>query len=138
MTSLRSILITIVLTLPCAAGEPIAPGPEAYEAIQEALILAKPGEVVALAEGTFELPLSLSLTVARVTLRGKGPEKTILDFTKQEAGSEGLLVTSNGVLLEDFAVVGTKGDAIKVKGAQGITFRRVRAAWPGEPSASNG
>ncbi|MEO0363517.1 MAG: hypothetical protein AAF322_20510, partial [Pseudomonadota bacterium] len=101
----------------------IAPGPEAAEALQEALILAEPGDVIALAAGRYPLIDGLSLDVDGVTIRGAGAEATVLDFTGQQGGGEGLLVTSNDVSLEDFAVENAAGDAIKAKGSDTISFR---------------
>jgi len=113
-------------------------GPDVQTAVQEALILAEPGSVVQLEEGTYEFELGLSLDVEGVALRGRGMDKTILDFKKQEAGSEGLFVTSKNVLLEDFAVVDTKGNGIKSQAADNIVIRRVRAEWTGGPKETNG
>src|SRR5262245_37481950 len=54
-------------------------GPEAAEKAQEALITAKPGEVVEFGEGTFEFKNQLSLNgIDNVTIRGQGIDKTIL------------------------------------------------------------
>ncbi|MCH8204704.1 MAG: hypothetical protein IID09_06040, partial [Candidatus Hydrogenedentes bacterium] len=99
-----------------AAAWVLEPGPEIQDRLQEALILAKPGDVIELEEGLYEFVGSLSLDVDNVTLRGRGMDKTVLSFKKQDAGSEGLIVTSSGVTLQDFAVEDTIGDAIKVKG----------------------
>ncbi len=116
----------------------VKPGPNVQEELQEALILAEPGTVIELAQGTFHFTRSLSLDVDRVTVRGAGLDQTVLSFARQDAGSEGLLVTSNGVVLENFAIEDTKGDAIKAKGAKGITFRNLRTEWTGGPKESNG
>lgn len=116
----------------------IQPGPNVQERTQEALILAETGSVVEFGEGLFEFTRSLSLDVDGVTVKGQGPSLTILSFKHQNAGSEGLLVTSDGVTLRDFAVEDTIGDAIKVKDAQGITFFNVRTEWTGGPKPTNG
>lgn len=105
---------------------------------QEALILAKPGSVIDLPPGRFHLDRTLSLTVDRVTLRGKGMGKTILSFAGQKAGAEGLLVTANGFTLQDLAIEDTKGDALKVNGGADVTIRRVRTEWTHGPKATNG
>ena len=47
-----------------------------------------------------------------VTLRGKGLDGTILNFSSQTSGGESVLVTSNNVVLEDFAVVDPPSDGI--------------------------
>lgn len=132
------VLAVVGLVVPGAFGEPIEPGPGVQERVQEALILAEPGQTIELAAGVFEFTRSLSLDVDRVVVRGQGDDKTILSFKNQNAGSEGLLVTSDGVTLQDFAVEDTIGDAIKVKGADGITFRNVRTEWTGGPKETNG
>ena len=110
----------------------------AAERLQEALILAQPGDVIELAEGRFTLTDGLSLDVDGVTLRGQGMDKSILDFTGQQGAGEGLLVTSDKVTLRDFAVENPKGDGIKSKGADMIVYSGIRVEWTGGPKATNG
>jgi|GEM_PF-54038 len=112
--------------------------PDAYTAIQQALMLAEPGAVIELGPGRYELTEGLSLNVDNVTIKGAGMDRTVLSFRSQESGAEGLLVESSGVTLMDFAVEDAKGDAIKVIGADGISFIRVRAEWTNGPDALNG
>ncbi|MBI2425645.1 MAG: right-handed parallel beta-helix repeat-containing protein [Candidatus Hydrogenedentes bacterium] len=116
----------------------IPPGLDVQTAVQEALILAEPGSIVQLEEGTYEFQLGLSLDIDGVIVRGRGIDKTVLNFQGQEAGSEGLFVTSKNVVLEDFAVVDTKGNGIKTQGSENIVIRRVRAEWTGGPKETNG
>ena len=80
----------------------------------------------------------LSLDVDGVTIRGAGMDATILDFSNQQGAGEGLLVTSDKVTLEDFAVENSTGDGIKTKGSDIITFRRLRVEWTGGPAETNG
>ncbi|NUM55358.1 MAG: right-handed parallel beta-helix repeat-containing protein [Candidatus Hydrogenedentes bacterium] len=134
----RYLAVILALLTTVYAHAAIQPGPNAQEEIQEALITAKPGSTVELGAGTFDLTMGLSLDVDRVKLRGKGPDKTILSFKNQNAGSEGLIVTGSGAVLENFAVEDSKGDAIKTKGCKGITFRNVRTEWTGGPKETNG
>lgn len=116
----------------------IRPGPQAEQQLQTALIEAHPGDTVQLDRGRFELTAGLSLDVDRVTIRGAGQDRSILSFNNQRRGAEGLLVTSDWVVLRDFAVENARGDAIKVRDCNGITFRGVRAEWTGGPSPQNG
>jgi parallel beta-helix repeat protein len=116
----------------------VEPGPNAQTELQRALIEAKPGDIVRLAAGRFALTAGLSLDVDRVTIRGEGQDRSILDFTGQRQGAEGLLVTSNRVTLREFAVENAKGDAIKARGCDQITFFRVRAEWTRGPHPENG
>ncbi len=116
----------------------IVPGPQAEAALQEALILAQPGDEVVLAPGVYDIRNQLSLASEEVTLRGAGMDASILSFKGQTGGAEGLIVTGNGAILKDFAVEDTKGDAIKAKGVDGFAAIRVRAEWTGGPKAENG
>ena len=121
-------------------SEAIAPGPDAQKRLQRAFIAAKPGDVIELAAGEFELSGTLSLDVKDVTIRGQGADKTLLDFSGQEAGTggEALQVTAGPIVIEDLAIENAKGDALKVTGADGVTIRRVRTEWTGGPDKDNG
>ena len=116
----------------------IYPSADPYTEIQEALILANPGDVVHISEGYYKLEDSLSIDIDNLTLQGDGINKTILSFRDQMSGAQGLSVTSDGVTLQDFAVEDAKGDAIKVKGVHGISFIRVRTEWTNGPDELNG
>ncbi|MCB2056738.1 MAG: right-handed parallel beta-helix repeat-containing protein [Novosphingobium sp.] len=116
----------------------VAAGEDAQTRLQEALILAEPGDTVQLGAGRFLLTDGLSLDVDGVTLRGAGMDASVLDFTGQKGAGEGLLVTSDEVTLRDFAVENSKGDGIKSKGADNVVYYRVRVTWTGGPKETNG
>lgn len=116
----------------------ISPGEGAQERLQEALILAQPGDEIVLEAGRYSLTDGLSLDVDGVTVRGAGMDGTVLDFTTQAGSGEGLLVTSDGVTLRDFALENPKGDGIKSKGADNIVYYRIRVTWTNGPDPSNG
>ena len=116
----------------------IAPSEDPYSEIQTALILAQPGDIVRLSEGRYELEDSLSIDVDGIIFEGEGINKSVLSFKNQQSGAQGLSITSDKVILRDFAVEDAKGDAIKVKGVNGISFIRIRTEWTGGPKATNG
>ena len=116
----------------------IGPSKNSQEELQELMILVNPGDTIILKEGVYELTDGLSLTHSNVTIKGEGMHKSILDFSKQISGAQGLLVSSDQVVLKDFAVIDSKGDGIKVVGADGIYIVNVRTQWRGEPKTSNG
>lgn len=116
----------------------ISPGEDAQERLQEALILAEPGDEILLEAGHYVLTDGLSLDVDNVTMRGAGMDGTVLDFTAQEGSGEGLLVTSDNVTLRDFALENPKGDGIKSKGADNIVYYRIRVTWTNGPDPDNG
>lgn len=116
----------------------VAPGGDAQETVQTALLDAKPGDTVQLAAGRYELTDGLSLDVPGVTVKGAGPDATILSFAGQKGSGEGLLVSSSKVTVRDLGVENPKGDGIKAKGVDQISFVNVRVEWTGGPKASNG
>lgn len=113
-------------------------GEDAAERLTEALISAKPGDTVRIGAGRFDLTDGLSLDVDDVVVKGAGPDRTVLSFKGQSGAGEGLLVTSDRVVLEDFAVEDTKGDGVKSKGSDQITFRNLRVEWTNGPDEKNG
>lgn len=139
MKTLTAAALMASLAMPALAEViRIAPGEEAEEALQEALILAQPGDEIELAPGIYAIRNQLSLDVADVTLRGAGMDASILSFKGQTGGSEGILVTGDGAILMDFAVEDSKGDGIKSKGVDGIALIRVRTEWTNGPDPENG
>ncbi|QDT64901.1 parallel beta-helix domain-containing protein [Calycomorphotria hydatis] len=108
-----------------------------YE-LQEKLINAVPGDVIQLEEGVYELTGQLDIACSHLTIRGRGPEKTILSFKGQTVGGEGIVATGDAFVIEDLAIEDTAGNAIKNLGANGVTYRRVRVEWTGGPSSENG
>ena len=116
----------------------ISPSSDAYIEIQEALILASPGDTIKLSNGVYELEDSLSIDVDGISFIGSDINKTILSFENQQTGAQGLLITSDNVTLSDFAVVNAKGDAIKAKGVDNIKFIKVKTEWTGGPKETNG
>ncbi len=127
----------------CREGEhidaEIEPGPNAQEALQRALIEARGGLVVSLGSGRFHFDASIVVDAPGVRLRGQGMNETILDFSGVSTGSgDGLLVTGDRFVLEDLAIEGPPGDAVRLQKVRDLAIRRVRIDWPGEPSPRNG
>ncbi|MBD3770523.1 MAG: right-handed parallel beta-helix repeat-containing protein [Rhodobacterales bacterium] len=147
--------VAAVLLAPAACSRKEATAPEAAapaeegithvsaegdfaENLQLALIEAEPGDTIVMPEGTFAFTTGLSLDVDGVTLAGAGQGKTILDFAGQTGAGEGLLVTADDVVLTDFGIRDTKGDGIKSKDSDRITYQYLTVEWSGEPKATNG
>lgn len=137
--AIASLTCALAVIFPAHAGTlRVEPGANAQERLQTALLDAKPGDTVEIGAGRFELTDGLSLDISGVTVRGMGTDKSILSFKGQKSAGEGLLVTSNDVVLRDFAVEDTRGDALKSKGSSRITFANLRVEWTGGPKATNG
>ena len=136
---IRLLAAGLLVAVPAGARTiAVAAGADAQERLQTALIDARPGDTVALAAGRFELTEGLSLDVPDVTVTGAGSDRTTLSFDRQKGEGEGLLVTSKNVTLRDFAVENARGNGIKAKAADGISFVRLRVVWTGGPKETNG
>lgn len=121
-----------------AATLSVAAGPNAQERVQTALLDVKPGDTVALGAGQFDFTDGLSLDADDVVIRGAGPGKTILSFLGQKSAGEGLLITGDRVIVRELTVRDTKGDGIKSKGVDQISFLNLSVEWSGGPKETNG
>lgn len=143
MKKLFVAILTLGLTVflsACASDPQIASTAPADFAkqLQEDLIKAKPGSVIEIPAGKFKFDKTLSLNVPKVTIRGKGMDKTILSFSRQSKGSAGMMVKADDFVIEDLAIEDAAGDALKVENSSNITMRRVRVEWTGGPKETNG
>lgn len=116
----------------------VEPGEDFQRRLLEAFINAEPGQTIELPEGEFALDGTLSLDVDNVTVRGQGPGQTVLNFAAQASGGESILVTSNNVVLERFAVIDPPADGVKFKFSNGVTMKSLRVEWTCGACASNG
>lgn len=108
--------------------------------ISAAFVQAAPNSTIAFPAGTFKFTNSLNLAnVAGVTIKGAGIGKTVLDFSTITGSGEGIVATNtNQVLFVDFTARDTRGNGIKVVGADGITWRRVQTIWSNPDSHTHG
>jgi parallel beta-helix repeat protein len=116
----------------------LEPGPDLEFRAREVLATAQPGTVIEFPEGTFEFTDELVLTTSHVTLRGQGPNQTILDFSNQQTGGQAILATGDAFAIQDLKIVNPKGDGVRVEGADGVIFQGVHVVWTGEPRKENG
>jgi parallel beta-helix repeat protein len=121
-----------------AAGTPAASGGGYEDQLRLALELAQPGDVIQIPAGVHAFTRSLTLNTSGITLRGAGLNDSVLSFSGQIAGAEGLLVTGSDFTIEDLAIEDTVGDALKVNGGRNIVIRRVRTEWTRGPDPDNG
>lgn len=113
-------------------------GTDLEDRLRAALRTAKPGTVIELPAGRYELLDEVTITTSHIVLRGQGMHETILGFEHQRSGAEGILGTADQVVFQDLAVENARGDGIRVEGANGVTFDRVRVEWTGGPKTTNG
>ncbi len=106
--------------------------------LQEQFLDAKPGSVIEIPPGKHALDRVLTLRANGVTVRGAGADKSILTFTNEISGPEGILVYGSDFTIENLSIEDTKGDGLKINDGENITIRGVRVAWSGGPKTSNG
>ena len=108
--------------------------------LQTQFILAEPGDTIIIPEGSHNIRGTLSIDGKKdLIIRGFGMDKSILSFANQDEGAQGISITnSSNIILEDFSVKDSKGDAIKTQYVDGIIFRGITVEWSGGPKPSNG
>lgn len=118
----------------------ISPSATAADDAQLAFIEAKSGNIIVFEAGTFNFTNTLSMDgQTEIIIRGSGRDETILDFSGQTAGGDGVLVTnSNSIRFENLTIRDAKGDALKARDCNKISFVNVATIWSGEPNADNG
>jgi parallel beta-helix repeat protein len=146
LTAMRGLALLVLVVAGCT-GDPcegvegtciaISEGASDTD-VQTALIEVASGGTVAFGQGTFALRTDLSLDVDGVTIKGAGMDATTLSFKGQTSGAQGLLVTANGFAIHDIGIEDTRGDALKVLGADGVRIERVRVEWTAGPNETNG
>jgi len=119
---------------PCSTT--LSPGDDDQTLLQGALIEAESGDAICLRDGLYKLTGQLSLDVDDVIVRGE-PD-TVLDFSGQTTGANGIEVTSDAVTLENLRIENTQGDGIRATAVSDLVVRRVRVEWTGGPSPDNG
>ena len=108
--------------------------------LQTQFILAEPGDTIIIPEGLHDILGTLSIDGKQdLIIRGFGMDESILSFSGQVEGAQGISITnSSNITLEDFTVRDSKGDAIKTQYVDGIIFRGITVEWTGGPKPSNG
>jgi parallel beta-helix repeat protein len=124
---------TAAAMLPDGCDAFVSPGADDQTAVQEALIDATTGQTVCLDAGTFTFTRQLTLDADGVTVRGQGGDMTILDFSGQISGANGMLITGNGITIAD-----TPGGAFRGDKIDDIAFEGVHVVWPDVASLDNG
>ena len=114
-----------------------APGDEAK--IVEAFLSLKDSSEIYLKEGLYKFD-NLSLTqLKHIRVRGDGPDKTILDFSSQTQGGEGIRVTDlKYFVIRDMTIRDSKGDLLKINKSDHVDILNLHATWKHSDSTSGG
>lgn len=112
---------------------------EEVEMLIEKFVAAKEGTIIDIPEGYFEIPTQLIIdNVNKVKIKGAGMFNTVLSFKTMTSGGEGMKISGNNIILEEFSVIDAPGDNIKTQKCDGITFRKVNTTWTHGKKSENG
>lgn len=114
-------------------------GPGSESKIAEAFLSLKDSSLVELKAGTYKFD-NLSLAqLKHIGIRGAGSGLTILDFSAQSQGGEGIRVTDiKDFLIEGMTLQDSKGDLIKINNSEDVVIRDLHAIWKVADSTSGG
>ncbi len=124
--------------LPSGCTVLLEPGDDDQTTLQGALLDAAPGDTVCLAEGNYTLNTELSISQDKVTLKGATRDTTVLDFSTQNLGANGVKVSGDGVTITALTVKNTPGDGIRGDDVKDITYDDVAVIWDATASVENG
>jgi len=127
----------LALLAACLLATANAPALTPSEQILEQFIDAKDGSTITLPAGRYEFNTTLSISANNVTVKGAGMDKTILSFKGQNTGN-GIDATGRNLRFEDFAIVDSKADGLKVQNCEDLVIRRLSVDWSGPPKETNG
>lgn len=116
------------------------PDEHSRETIREALAEAESGCRISFREGVYEFTSGLRMEdKSDVTLEGAGRGQTVFSFAGQQEGEEGLLITrSRDMVVKNFTIRDSGGDALKFRNSRRIVISGMGAEWSGAPSVENG
>ena len=100
----------------------------------------KDGDTVVFGAGTFMMTDTITIAANNVTVIGAGSGQTIFDFSGQKGGDgEGFFAQSvQNITLQGFTVRDTLGNAVKVLGSTGVTFRDIATLWTSDDPSTHG
>lgn len=114
-------------------------GPGQENQIAEAFLSLKDSSLVHLRAGLYKFD-NLSLAqLHHILITGDGPDSTILDFSGQTQGGEGIRVTElKGFAIRNMTIRDSKGDLLKINKSEDVAVTNLRAIWQKSDSSSGG
>jgi parallel beta-helix repeat protein len=114
-----------------------SPGDESK--IVEALLSIKDSTSILLKEGVYKFDNLSIAQVNHILLKGEGKDKTVLDFSAQSQGGEGIRVTDvNGFIIDAMTIRDSKGDLLKINKSRDVVVTNLNAIWKTADSTSGG
>ncbi|HUH74608.1 MAG TPA: parallel beta-helix domain-containing protein [Chitinophagales bacterium] len=107
--------------------------------IIEALLTIKNKTWIELAEGKYSFENLSIVGVDMIKFTGAGKDKTILDFSNQSSGGEGILITDiSNFIISGMKIMDSEGDLLKVRKGYNVIINNIAAVWSKEGDSTNG
>ena len=116
-------------SLPAGCDVLLEPSADDQSTLQAAVIEAEENATVCLSAGVFSLQTELAIDRDGLTLRGMGPDVSILDFSGQDVGANGIHIRSDHVTIRELTVSETPGDGIRATDVDDIRFIQTHITW---------
>lgn len=114
-------------------------GPGEETKIAEAFLSLTDSSSITLKEGLYKFDNLSIAQVKHILIQGAGPDKTILDFSAQSQGGEGIRVTDvKGFTIDGLTLRDSKGDLIKINKSENVVVTNLHAVWTVSDSTSGG
>ena len=114
-------------------------GPGEETKIAEAFLTLKDSSSITLKEGLYKFDNLSIAQVKHILVQGAGADKTILDFSAQSQGGEGIRVTDvKGFTIDGLTLRDSKGDLIKINKSENVVITNLHAIWSVSDSTSGG
>jgi len=114
------------------------PASDLEDRLRTAAQFAEPGTIFELPAGTYQFTGDITFDTSHLVIRGQGMDRTVLDFSGQQVGSQGFLARGDHFTVQDFTLRDPAGNGIKTEFINGATYERVKVEWTGGPSSTNG
>jgi parallel beta-helix repeat protein len=110
------------------------------KSLQEKFINAGDGDTIHIAAGNFMFTRGLQIEGKKnLVITGSGEENTILSFSAQNEGAQGILVTNcSNLTIQNLTIQDARGDNLKISDTRNLTLSHIRSRWTGPPSSKNG
>jgi parallel beta-helix repeat protein len=114
-------------------------GPGEENKITEAFLSMKDSTSILIKAGTYHFDNLSIAQVKHIRILGEGFDQTILDFSSQTQGGEGIRVTGvTGFTIDGMTIRDSKGDLIKINKSRDVTVINLHAIWKTADSTSGG
>lgn len=114
-------------------------GPGEESKIAEAFLSLKDSSSILLKAGNYSFDNLSIAQVNHILIKGEGKDKTILDFSAQSQGGEGIRITNvNGFTITDMTIRDSKGDLLKINKSRDVVITHLNAVWKTADSTSGG